>query len=140
MTLPSSSDDALRFYYHGFYAALVRYRILTLAGWLVTLVGSAGLLATCQTAGGDLLGFAVPVCAVGAGLALVQQSVAALDGYVRVPFPRPDPDSSLDSVTAAIEESARLMGEIDRGGWQEAYKALGAVKAMAAKYGLPELR
>lgn len=137
MSPAPSAEEALAFYYHGFRAALVRYRALTIGGWCAAALGAGGALASCRPgAGADLSSVLFPLCAAAAGLALVHQSVAALDAYVRISFPLPDPGTIPGHIAAALEESAHLMGDIDRGGWQEAYAALRALKTMPERHGL----
>jgi len=129
-------EDTLEFFYFGFHRTLVRYRRLTFEGWGATVLGVVGLAVAWSSASG-LIAFAVAMGAAVAGLALVQQAVAALDQYVRIPFP--GPGAAPERLAAAVEESARLMGEIDRGGWQEAFAAIAVVESMAERYGLPPL-
>lgn len=131
-------EDALEFFYHGFHRTLVRYRRLTFAGWGAAALGVLGLLLAWGRRD-DLLTFAVPLGAAVAGLALVQQAVGALDQYVRIPFPRPEPGEAPETVAAAVEESARLMAEIDSGGWQEAFAAIAVLESMENRLGLPRL-
>ena len=149
-------DDLLEFYYFGFHRTLVRYRRLTFAGWGAAALGVAGL-AFAWGRRDELFAFAVAAGAAVAGLALVQQAVAALDQYVRIPFPRslsgappvpiavpatagePGSDASAGNASGAVAESARLMGEIDSGGWQEAFAAIAALESMAGRFGLPPL-
>ena len=131
-------DDLLEYFYFGFHRALVRYRMLTVQGWIATAIGAAGLLVFWRD-GSGLFTFAVALGAAVAGLALVHQSVAALDQFVRVPFPKPPPGSCPPNIAAAAEESARLMEDIDRGGWQEAFAALRALEGMAERYSLPPI-
>ena len=118
------SEKFLGYYYFGFHSALARYRVLTLEGWIVTAIGAAGLFVSWRESG-DLMTIAVALSAVVAGVSIVQQSVASLDQYVRIPFP--DPGSCPEEIAGGIGECARLMGEIDKGGWQEASAALGAL-------------
>lgn len=129
----------LGYYYFGFHAALVRYKVLTIEGWVVTALGAAGLLVFWRD-GSDLFTMAVALCAAAAGLSLVHQSVAALDQYVRVPFPGPAPGSCPAEIAGGVEECARLMEEIDRGGWQEAHAAFRALGEMAERFSFPPLR
>ena len=137
MSPAPTAEAALAFYYHGFRAALVRYRALTIAGWCAAAIGAGGALASCGPGTrADLFTVLIPLCAAAAGLALVHQSVAALDAYVRIPFPLPDPGTVPVHIAAALEESAHLMNDIDRGGWQEAYAALRALKTMHERHGL----
>jgi hypothetical protein len=130
-------DDFLKFYFYGFRSALLRYRRLAILGWLMTAGGCGGLLVSCRQASeGDLLAGAIPLCAVVAGLALVHQSVAFLDAYVEIPFPKPDPEHTPSNICAMVGESARWMTEIDGGGWQEAFQAIHAIGTMAERYGI----
>ena len=141
-------DDFLGFWYHGFHRTLVRYRRLTFAGWGAAALGAAGL-ALAWGRRDDLLAFAVALGAAVAGLALVQQAVGALDQYVRIPFPRPVrgeapgsgevPGTAPENVVAAVDECARLMAEIDAGGWQDAFAAIAVLESMAERLGLPPL-
>jgi len=137
--MTDARDALLAYYYFGFHSALARYTVLTIGGWAVTALGAAGLLAFWRD-GSDLFTIAVALGAAVGGLSLVHQSVAALDQYVRVPFPRPDPGSSPVEIAGGIEECARLMEEIDRGGWQEARAAHRALGTMAERFSFPPLR
>jgi hypothetical protein len=128
----------LGYYYFGFHAALTRYRVLTPGGWAVAAVGAAGLLVAWRE-GADLFTFIVALAGAAGGLSLVHQSVAALDAYVRVPFPRPEPGTCPDDIARGIDECARLMEEIDRGGWHEARAAFRALDEMAKRFSFPPL-
>ena len=130
------NDNFLGYYYFGFHSALVRYRLLTVEGWIVTAIGAGGLFFTWGRPA-DLLPIVVALSAVVAGVSIVQQSVASLDQYVRIPFP--DPGSSPPEIAAGIVECARLMEEIDRGGWQEAVAALRALDGMKERFSFPPL-
>lgn len=132
-------EQLLGYYYFGFHSALARYRVLTIGGWVVTALGAAGLLLFWRD-GSDLFTMAVALGAAVAGLSLVHQSVAALDQYVRVPFPAPAPGSCPAEIAEGVGECARLMEEIDRGGWQEAYAAFRALGDMAERFSFPPLR
>jgi hypothetical protein len=137
--MTDSHEHLLGYYYFGFHSALVRYRVLTIQGWVVTAVGAAGLLVFWRD-GSDLFTMLVALCALVAGLSLVHQSVAALDQYVRVPFPGPASGSCPAEIAEGVEECSRLMEEIDRGGWQEAYAAFRALGEMAERFSFPPLR
>ena len=135
----TGTDEALLgYYYFGFHSALARYRVLTIGGWVVTALGAAGLLLFWRD-GSDLFTMAVALGAAVGGLSLVHQSVAALDQYVRVPFPAPAPGSCPAEIAEGVGECARLMEEIDRGGWQEAYAAFRALGEMAERFSFPPL-
>jgi hypothetical protein len=136
--MTDSREELLGYYYFGFHSALARYRVLTIEGWVVTALGAAGLLVFWRD-GSDLFTMAVALCAAAAGLSLVHQSVAALDQYVRIPYPGPAPGSCPPEIGRGVEECARLMGEIDRGGWQEAHAAYRALGEMAERYSFTPL-
>ena len=132
-------EQLLAYYYFGFHSALVRYRALTVGGWAATALGAAGLLVFWRD-GSDLFPMAVALCAAVAGLSLVHQSVASLDQYVRVPFPVPAPGSYPAEIEEGVGECARLMEEIDRGGWQEAHAAFRVLGEMTERFSFPPLR
>jgi hypothetical protein len=137
--MTDSREGLLGYYYFGFHSALARYRVLTIQGWAVTALGAGGLIVFWRD-GSDLFTIVVALCAAVAGLSLVHQSVAALDQYVRVPFPKPAPETCPADIAGGIEECARLMEEIDRGGWQEAHAAFRALGEMAERFSFPPLR
>ena len=134
--MTDAHQGLLGYYYFGFHSALIRYRALTMLGWAVTALGAVGLLFAWHD-GSDLFAFALAVGAAVAGIALVQGSVAALDQYVRVPFPVPGEFQG--EIAGGIAECARLMEEIDRGGWQEALAALRALGLMHERFSFPPL-
>jgi len=136
--MPEPFEHLLAFYYYGFHRALSSHRLLTMEGWAVTALGGAGLLIFWRD-GSDLFPVMVALAGVIAGLSLVHQSVAALDQYVRVPFPRPSAGTCPANIEGAVEEFSRLMEEIDRGGWQEAYAALRSLGAIADRFSLPPI-
>jgi hypothetical protein len=130
VTTPLPPDDAaLEYYYHGFLRTLRHHRIATIAGWLIAAAGGAGVFTSCR-AGEDLLSTAIPLSALCAGIALVQQSVARLDAYIAIPFPAPDPETI--ARLPLLAACAALMQEVDSGGWQEAYAALRTLRGMPA--------
>jgi len=75
-----------------------------------------------------------------AGLTVVWQNISALDEYIQVPFPLSTQAEMNEQQTAVLSEIRSLMKEIDDGGWQEAYSAIGKLKEMQTKFGLPELK
>lgn len=130
MTPLPPADAALEYYYHGFLRTLRHHRIVTIAGWVIAAVGVAGVFTSCRT-GSDSIGSGVSLLALAAGIALVHQSVARLDAYVAIPFPPPDPEVMPPDVLLVLATCARLMDEVDRGGWQEAYAAIGTLRDLA---------
>ena len=127
-------DWALQYYYYGFHAALVRYRALTVLGWLASAAGAAGFFLSWQGAFG-VLPLALSLLSVASGISLVYGSVAALDGYIRVPFPLPAEMPA--NVQEAIALCKRQMEDVEEGGWQEAYGALRELRRLADRLGLP---
>lgn len=166
---PLPTEAELRYYYFGLHSVLRRYRTMTILGWIIAALGLAtvplswrlgtphGLMDTLLTAG-----------TVVAGLAVVQQSVAALSSYLHVPFgdrpghpalqnepPRPSLGTVSESRTPrpdgvgtggaadrhpAILQIEELMRDVDEGGWQEAYAAIEKLEKMQDSYGLPQLK
>jgi hypothetical protein len=140
MNNASPNHEELEFYYHGLYRALRRYRIMTIFGWIVVAVGIASIpmgWRSGQTHG--LLDLALSGSTVLAGLALVQQSVAFLSAYLQVPFPTAAGGEVSDELSEVVREIRQLMKDLDEGGWQEAYAAIGKLKEMQSRYGLPPL-
>jgi hypothetical protein len=130
------TDAELQYFYFGFYKALKRYRLTSIAGWSVVLLGCLSVPF------GWNLGRATGVTevfltllTVFAGLTVVWQNIAALEQYVRIPFP----DSSETQALSVVQDIRDLMKEVDEGGWQDAYDAIGKLKEMQAKHNLPPL-
>src|SRR5512146_1522731 len=140
--LPTEAE--LRYYYFGLHSVLRRYRTMTILGWIIVALGLAtvplswrlgtphGLMDTLLSAG-----------TVVAGLAVVQQSVAALSSYLHVPF-GDRPGGVRTGGTAdrhpAMLQIEELMRYVDEGGWQEAYAAIEKLEKMQDSYGLPQLK
>jgi hypothetical protein len=122
MTLPPA-EAALEYYFHGFLRTLRHHRAATIGGWIIAAAGSAGLFSACR-AGSDPIDLGVPLCALGAGIALVHLSLVRLEAYIAVPFPPPDPAVLPPELFSLLSECAQLMEDVDAGGWQEAYAAL----------------
>lgn len=132
------TDAELRFYYFGLHAVLRRYRTMTVLGWVIVSLGLASVPLSWRL--GTPHGLVDTLLSVGtviAGLAVVQQSVAALSSYLRVPFKeRPGEAAELHPAILHIEE---LMRDIDEGGWQDAYAAIEKLERMQESFGLPPL-
>ncbi len=132
----SSLTPAQRAYYiDGFLAALRRFRRATVIGWVVTAAGVLSL--PLGWSGGlphGLLDLVASVAAAVGGIVLVEQSVGMLESYVQVPFHEGiPPETPLPEPAAKIRT---IMEDVDRGGWQEAFAAIGEVERLAAMYGL----
>ncbi len=137
----SSLTPGQRAYYiDGFLVALHRFRRATITGWIVTAAGVMSL--PLGWSGGfphGILDLVVSCAAAIGGIVLVEQSVGMLESYVQVPFhegtsagtPLPEPAGKIRTI----------MEDVDRGGWQEAFAAIGDVERLAGEYGLsPESR
>lgn len=134
------SQEELEFYYHGLYRALRRFRIMTILGWTVVALGIASIPMGWRSGQiHGLLDLALSGSTVLAGLALVQQSVAFLAAYLRVPFPAATDGDGSDQPSGVVHEIRELMKDLDEGGWQEAYSAIGKLKEMQSRYSLPPL-
>ncbi len=133
----SLTDQQFQFYYRGLYSALKRYRAATILGWIVVLAGVAAVPLWWGTIGNHgLIDVVLSCCTITAGLALVSESVSFLTTYLTVPFPVPQADNGGDVVPEAVREIQVLMGDIEAGGWQDAYAGITKVRALAAQYGL----
>jgi hypothetical protein len=130
-------EAELAYCYFGFASSLRRYRRMTVLGWVVVAAGFLSLMIGWRegTPHG-LLDLVLSVLAIAAGIGLVQQSVMSLEAYVRsktilfaaVPATNRPP---------AINEMIALMDDVETGGWQEAYAALGKLRTLGTVHGLP---
>lgn len=138
MTPSAPSPDQLEFYYHGFHRVLRRYRSATITGWVITFAGVAGIpLGWNAGRTHGLLDLLLCGCAIAAGLILVSEAVSFLGAYAAVPFPPASPDTGSDGEPELVQEIRLLMKEVESGGWQEAYAAIGTLKALGLRHGLP---
>lgn len=131
-------EAELAYCYFGFAASLRRYRRMTVLGWAVVAAGFLSLMIGWRegTPHG-LFDLVLSALAIAAGIGLVQQSVMSLEGYVR------SKDILFAAVAAAerrpaTNEMLALMDDVESGGWQEAYGALGKLRTLGAAHGLPE--
>lgn len=130
------TDAELQYYHFGFYRALKRYRSTSMLGWTIVLLGCLSVPVGWEigrTTG--IVEIGLTVMTTLAGLALVWQNISALEEYLRVPFP-----FSTDEKTATIVADIRdIMQEVDNGGWQEAFEAIGKLRILQHKHQLPPL-
>jgi hypothetical protein len=140
MSTPPPNDRELGFYYFGLYRVLIRYRRMTILGWCVVALGIASIPLGWESGQRHgIIDLGLSFAAIVAGLALVQQSVASLSSYISVQFPSSILEDGTVSEHEAISEVVQLMKDIDEGGWQEAYAAIGKLKEMETTYSLPPL-
>ncbi len=134
------TENELRFFYFDFFRVLKRYRMATLLGWLMVAAGVASVPLGLQFGRPHgLVDIALAVSAIVAGLIVVQQTVAWLETYVKVPFPTSIVKNGSDEVSPVLHEIQGLMKDVDDGGWQEAYAAISQLKTLGIKHGLPSL-
>lgn len=134
---PATGTWHLEFRYFGFHAALRRYRTTTVIGWGVTAAGLAGFIASWSLPGErGLLDALLAGGAILAGLTIVQLSVMGLQSYVTIPFP-PLAQDAPDSERSALEALEPLMTDVREGGWQEAFHAIGGLRAIGERCDLP---
>jgi hypothetical protein len=86
---------------------------------------------------GEVVDVSLTVMTILAGLVVVWQNIAALEQYIRVPFPTAT--DSAGETSLPIKEIKNVMKEVDDGGWQEAYEALQRLREIQMKYSLPQL-
>lgn len=131
------STEHLEFRYFGLTAVLRRYRTTTVIGWGVTAAGMAGFIASWGIPGArGLLDVILAVATVLAGLTVVQVSVMSLQSYVSIQFP-PLPEDVPEAERAALGELEPVVAEVRDGGWQDAFHAIGEVRAIGERWGLP---
>jgi hypothetical protein len=137
---PGLSEEELQFYYYGFYAALKRYRIATVLGWIIVLAGTASVPLACESGmPHGLMDIVLSAGTIAAGLGLVSQSISSLQSYVNVSFPRTNREGKENEASAAVQEIVRLMKDVDEGGWQEASAAMRRLKELETTHGFPLL-
>ena len=117
------------------YAALRRHRRTTITGWAVTAAGCLGIVWSWDPASPHgLFGIGMSAVAIVAGILLVQESVGFLTAVVAYvqnePLPA-DGDAATQELHTRLTEISR---EIDSGGWQEAFAALGQVRSLARSH------
>ena len=107
-------------------------------GWTIVFLGCASVpfgWNLGRTTG--IIEVVLTVLTILAGLVLVWQNISALNEYLHIPFPiapQPEPEKK-----SPLSEIRRLMKEVDDGGWQEAYAAIGQLTEIHTKYSLPKL-
>jgi len=135
------SESELEYYYHGLFKVLTRYRLATIIGWLVVLVGLIGIPLGWEFGRPHgLVDIALSAFTILAGLTVVQQAVVSLSAYVTVPMQSLTAGDSPAERPAALKDIIEMMKEVEDGGWQEAYAAIGKLQEMQATYGFPPLR
>jgi len=130
-------DQSLRRSCQMLYAALRRHRRTTIMGWTVTAAGCVGMIRGWDLLSSrDIVSVGISLVAIVAGILLVHESVgflAALSAWLQNEPPPAEADPVARELHARLKEIAR---EIDNGGWQEAFAALGQVRTLAASYGI----
>jgi hypothetical protein len=131
-----AENDALEFYYYGFYAALRRFRAVAVVGWLVALLGFvAFFFAWDIVRPGGWFNLFLCCGTVVSGIAVVQIAVSALNAYVRIPFSYGE---DRENGAAEVVDALRLiMREVEEGGWREAQVAIRGLLKVGERFGLP---
>lgn len=137
----SPSQSELQYYYHGLFKVLTRYRLATIIGWLVVLVGLVGVPLGWEFGRPHgLVDIGLSAFTIFAGLTVVQQAVVSLSAYVTIPVQGLTASDSSSELPASVKEIIEMMKEVEEGGWQEAYASIRKLQEMQATYGLPPLR
>lgn len=146
MTTPEDSavgpmtDAELDYFYRGFYTVLLRYRAMTLMGWIIVAAGFASLVLGWRTeTPHGIVDLALSCLTMFAGVGLVHLSVVSLDTYVRIPVMGLQGKTGDAVSVPAIAAILELMKDVNEGGWQEAYAALRRLRTLGRDAGLPPL-
>ena len=132
------TESELEFYYFGFHRILKRFRSVTILGWVVVLIGAVSLPVGWKFGQPHgLMDVALSIATIFAGLVVVQQSVAALESYVNVPFHKQE--SSGEDIHPVLMEIRTLMKEIEEGGWWEANRGIRTIEEIGTKYGFQSI-
>jgi hypothetical protein len=138
MTPVPPSPEEIAFFYHGFYRVLRRFRVATLAGWIIVFAGLAGIpLGWRSSSMHGMMDLMLCGGTIVAGLVVVSEAVSFLAGYTAIRFPSRPSDPSGETETGLAQEVSVLMKDVEGGGWQDAYAAIGALKAIGTRHGLP---
>lgn len=138
MNQPAPSPEQIGFYYHGLHRVLRRYRTATIIGWVVVFLGVAGIpLGWNAGRAHGLLDLLLCGCTIAAGLVLVSEAVSFLGAYLTVPFPRAVAEPAPEGEPEFVLQIRQLMKDVEAGGWQEAYAAIGTLRALGVNNGLP---
>jgi hypothetical protein len=137
MTAPPTTNE-LEFYYHGFFRILRRYRAATVTGWIIVFAGVAGIpLGWKSGSTHGLLDLLLCAGTIVGGLVLVSEAVSFLGAYTAVPFPSSGEAEDALQGDDLLVEIRRLMKDVEAGGWQEAYAAIGVLQRLGVRHGLP---
>lgn len=137
--MPSPTNEELHFYYFGLYRVLKRYRVATVLGWLI--VGLGAVTVPFGWGSGsphEIFDIGLSALTITAGLAVVSFAVTFLSSYVTVTFPATHGGDGGEQNAPVVLECQSLMAEIERGGWQDAFHALGRLKEFQVRYSLPD--
>jgi hypothetical protein len=138
---PEPLPAELEFYYHGFHRVLRRYRMATVMGWVIVFAGLAGIPLGWRAASTHgLLDLLLCGGTIVAGLSVVSQAVSFLEAYVAVPFPSLFSGEEAHVDSDFVPQIRILMKDVQEGGWQEAYAAIGILKALGVRHGLPPVQ
>lgn len=139
MNETAPAPEEIEFYYHGFHRALRRYRTATFTGWIIAFAGVAGIpLGWSSASMHGVLDLLLCGGTIVAGLLVVSEAVSFLAAYVAVPFPPLRAADEAAQDTGLVAEIRLLMKDVEGGGWQEAYAAIGTLKALGVRHGLPD--
>jgi small neutral amino acid transporter SnatA (MarC family) len=101
-----------------------RYRRVTIVGWMVAFGGVLSFLLRWRAEGlAGLVDIMISAATVAGGILLVHYGIEGLSAFIR-------------TARGALKEQElaelrALMEEVEQGGWQEAFAALGRVRSMA---------
>ena len=134
------SDAELQYYYFTFYRILRRYRRLTLIGWAAVALGCAGAFVGWRYGYiHGVMDIVIAGSAITAGLAVVHQSVAFLEDYLRLPMRYAMKGNGVIEDSDVMKELKNVMTIIGEGGWQEAYLATKELRSIGQRFQLPPL-
>ena len=137
VTVTPLSESEVRYYFTGFYKALRRYRLLTMVGWIVVVIGCASFPVGWSVGRpGGLVEIVLSCATTFAGLGLVWQSISSLEAYIRIAIPAQHNGERHPVVIRILE----IMLDVDEGGWQEAHAAIRRLEELQPTFSLPPLR
>lgn len=130
----------LSYYYEDFWRALRRFRRVGVLSWAIVAAGFLALASVWRTPGmHGVLDILLCILTMVAGLVAAHVNVSSLGDYIARAPVRRAADRPEEGDDAAASELEGVMDMVRDGGWQEALAAIGLIRRIGERHGLPPL-